>query len=467
MSSSNKISIFIFRRDFRLHDNTGLLLALSESDKVLPIFIFTPEQVTRNSYKSNNCIQFMIESLHILDSFLRKLGSRLFYFYGHFEQVLKSIISQDKIKAIYVNKDFTPYSKQRDDDIKILCDKHDITFKSCDDCTLYPIGSITTTQNHTYTKYTPFYNAAVNISVKKPIKNTYRNYVSRAYKLKNELHHTKIDNFYETNLNIAVRGGRIKALDILKNISNFKNYNTERNMLAIPTTKLSAYNKFGCVSIREVYHAIRKSLGMKNELIKQLYWREFYYNIMNSHPNVMFGNLKESFNSIKWITLDKASDNQKYMFNKWCKGETGFPIIDACMIELNTTGYMHNRGRLIVASFLIHNLYISWQEGEKYFATKLVDIDPSQNNGNWQWVSGAGVQTVPYMRLVFNPWSQSEKYDPDCIYIKHWIPELKDIPAGDLHHWDIHYEKYPNLYAKPIVDFNKTRQKSIEHYRNI
>lgn len=464
------LSIFIFRRDLRLHDNNGLMLALSKSDKVIPIFIFTPEQISKNLYKSNNCIQFMIESLQVLDQSLRKIGSRLFYFYGDVLSVLKTIIKTQKITGIYINKDFTPYSKQRDHDIENLCNQKNITFDSIDDSTLYPIGSIKTLQGKIYTKFTPFFNNAINVNVKKPIKNTRHNYFSKLNKIVGEIKPAKLHNFYKENDNIVVRGGRLEALDILRNISKFKNYNEERNILSIPTTRLSAYNKFGCVSIREVYYAIKKTLGIKNDLLKQLYWREFYYNIMNEYPHVINGkhkNLKKSFNSVKWLHIDNSSNEQHELFKKWCNGTTGFPIIDACMRELNTTGFMHNRGRLIVASFLIHNLYFSWVEGEKYFSTKLVDIDPSQNNGNWQWVSGAGVQTVPYNRLIFNPWRQSQTYDPECIYIKFWIPELKNVSPEHIHHWDIHYKEYPNIYIKPIINFDKTRLHSINKYRNV
>lgn len=462
------LSIFIFRRDLRLHDNIGLLLALSESAYVLPIFIFTPEQISRNIYKSNNCIQFMIESLMDLDISLKKRGSKLHYFYGNVEQVLKSIMEKIDISGIYVNKDFTPYSKERDLKIENLCQKYGIKFSSSDDCTLYSIGFIKTVQNKTYTKFTPFLNEALTHTKKinKPLKNTYKNF----YKINFLPEFTKINDLYIENKHIAVKGGRDNGLLILKNIHEFNNYNKNRNMLAIPTTRLSAYNKFGCVSIREVYYAIKNELGSKNDLLKQLFWREFYYNIMNDNPSVIseHKNLKQSFESVKWATFDNASRKHKLlkMFKYWCKGITGYPIVDACMRELNTTGYMHNRGRLIVASFLIHNLGISWIEGERYFATKLVDIDPSQNNGNWQWVSGAGVQTVPYSRLIFNPWRQSEKYDPDCIYIKYWVPELSAVKPEHIHHWDTHYDKYPNIkYNKPIIDFELTRLASIQKYR--
>lgn len=460
-----KKTLFIFRRDYRLQDNTGLISALRNSKEVIPIFIFTPEQIKNNPYKSDNAVQFMIESLKDLDDDLKKKKSRLFYFYDKPHKIVENLLKKDKdIEAVYVNTDYTPYSIKRDTSIMKICDNYEADFHSFSDCLLNSIKDILTTMGKTYTKFTPYFNKAKKIKVRDEQRNNFNNYTSSRTKLPGE-YKSNVDNFYEYNKNIAVNGGRKNALKVLKNIKDFKNYNKERNILSINTTKLSAYIKFGCVSIREVYHTFKEKLGSNNDLIKQLYWRDFYHNIMYAYPKVAEPkNFNDKYKKIPWITLDKANKKEKEYFNAWKKGETGIPIIDACMRELNETGFMHNRGRLIVASFLTKNLLWSWIEGEKYFSNKLVDIDLSNNNGNWQWVAGSGVDAQPYFR-VFNPWTQGKDYDEDCEYIKTWVSELKNVPAKDIHEWYNTYENYDIDYPEPIVDTKVTAKKAIEKFK--
>ena len=217
--------------------------------------------------------------------------------------------------------------------------------------------------------------------------------------------------------------------------------------------QLSAYIKFGCISIREVYKKFKSNV----KIIRQLIWRDFYANILFEYPNVLHQAMKEKYRKIKW------NHNVQYL-NAWKEGKTGFPIVDAAMRELNETGFMHNRGRLIVSSFLIKTLLINWQEGEKYFATRLIDYDPASNNGNWQWGASTGVDSQPYFR-IFNPWLQSKTHDPDCAYIKKWIPELKDIPNKEIHKWYNYCNNYTKLkYLFPIVDFDKQKKLSLKMY---
>jgi deoxyribodipyrimidine photo-lyase len=195
-------------------------------------------------------------------------------------------------------------------------------------------------------------------------------------------------------------------------------------------------------------------------LIRQLYWRDFYANILYEFPRVLGHSLKPKYDKISW----HYSDN---LFKKWCNGETGYPIVDAGMKQMNATGYMHNRARLIVASFLVKTLLIDWRKGEQYFSKKLTDYDPANNNGNWQWISGGGADSQPYFR-VFNPWRQAEEYDPNCEYIKKWLPELKDVPVKDLLNWDTKYINYKDVkYPKPIVNYEEQRDKVIKMYSKI
>jgi deoxyribodipyrimidine photo-lyase len=455
-------SVFIFRRSYRLIDNTGLIEALKNSKIVIPIFIFTPEQLVHNTYKSNNCIQFMIESLIDLNNDLKNKGSRLFFFYGKQSDVIKKILgNNNKINAIYVNMDYTPYSTKRDDMIEKVCINYGVEFNSFEDVLLNPIKSILTKNGTVYQKFTPYFNSAKKEIVRNISRNNYNNYFSQRSSINGEFK-GNVHKFYKKNNNLAVNGGRKNALKILKNLDKFKKYNIKRNILNINTTRLSAYIKFGCVSIREVYSAFKKKLGKSIDLIKQLYWRDFYYNVGHEFPEVFKKgkNLKEQYNKIIW-------NNNRIHFNRWKQGNTGFPIVDASMREMNITGFMHNRGRLIVSNFLIKVLGINWELGEKYFAQRLVDYDPNVNNGNWGWSAGSGADSQPYFR-IFNPYLQAKKHDPHCEYIKKWISELDNVAAKDIHEWNItcEYEEYKDInYPGPMVDYKKSKENTLKMYK--
>lgn len=338
------LSIFIFRRDLRLTDNIGLISALELSKCVLPVFILTPEQLINNKYKSNNSIQFMMESLTELNNDLNKKKSKLFYFYGKPKFIINNIIKDIKPDAIFVNMDYTPYSKDRDNDIKDMCDNHDIVFKSYEDILLNNVGSIRTGSNNVYQKFTPYFNKARRYKVLDVRQNRFSNYYSKNLKIKYEFK-SKLSKFYDYNDNISVRGGRSYALNILKNVNNFNKYNSKRNILSINTTRLSAYIKYGCVSIREVYHKFKNVLGTMNDLIKQLYWRDFYYNILYYNGRLVTGrnkNFNKNYSKVPWIILSNASNKQKKYFKNWCNGNTGYPIVDAAMREMHYTVFFQN-----------------------------------------------------------------------------------------------------------------------------
>ena len=259
--------------------------------------------------------------------------------------------------------DYTQYSIKRDKAIKRVCDSYEVKFKPYEDILLNPVGTVRTGGDKIYTKFTPYFNNAKKKTVKKSQSNNGTNYYrgNIVGQFKGNIH-----KFYKKNENIAVHGGRINALKILKNIKTFKSYNKKRNILHLSTTRLSAYIKFGCVSIREVYHIFKQKLGTRNDLIKQLYWRDFYYNVGYGYPHIYYGykNLKTQYNKIKW-------DNNPSYLRKWKEGKTGFPIVDAAMREMNETGFMHNRGRLIVSNFLIKNSVSRLAKKEKNIFAKL------------------------------------------------------------------------------------------------
>lgn len=440
------VSLFIFRRDLRLDDNTGLIKALKQSDEVLPCFIFDKRQIGKNPYKSTNAIQLMIESLQDLETQLTRKKGKLYYFFGIAEKIVEEIIKKIQIKAVFINYDYTPFSIKRDLEIKKICFKHNIEFNSYHDLLLTKPEETLKKDGTPYRIFSPFYKKASLIKIAKPQKNTFKNYYTKpinfSFEPKNILQNT--------NNSIFVKGGRKNALKILKNITKFKNYKKERDFPFIDkTTHLSAYLKFGCISAREAYHTIEPS---NKTLTRQLYWRDFFTHIAYHFPHVFKGSFIKKYDEIKW-------ENSKKLFKKWCNGETGFPIIDAGMRQLNKTGWIHNRIRMIISSFLVKDLHIDWQWGEKYFAQKLVDYDPCVNNGNWQWIAGTGTDAQPYFR-IFNPWLQQKRYDPQAKYIKKWVYELKEIKSSIIH-------KQNSFYLKPIIDHKLEAKKSKIIYKNI
>ena len=453
-----KNGLFIFRRDLRIYDNNALYNACNDCDKVFCCFIFTPEQITnKNDFKSSNAIQFMIESLKELSYEFNKLNSKLYLLYGDNNKVISELIHKLNIQSLYYNRDYTPYALIRDHIIKELCNDNNIFCNEFQDYYLYEPGTILTGSNTCYKKFTPFYNKALKINVDKPVTITKKKLSIKFVSFKHSTSFNEMSIHYKVNKNTLVSGGRTNGLKQLKEtIKTQQNYDQMRNTLSHNTSLLSAYIKFGCISIREVYYFVRINFGINSELMRQLVWRDFYAQVLFAYPYV----LDPKNNKITW------NKNNTYL-ERWRLGKTGFPVIDACMRQLNETGWMHNRGRLVTSCFLVKTLLLDWRDGEKYFAKNLIDYDVANNNGNWQWLSGTGVDSMPYFR-TFNPWTQSAKYDPDALFIKRWIPELKDVDAKDIHNWNIEHsnKKYASVkYERPVVDFSEQRIKSIELYK--
>lgn len=442
--------IFLFHRDLRLTDNTTLLRMVDGGSKsITPIFIFTEEQIDpkRNPYFSNNLVQFMVESLEEMDGIMK--GGLCYYYGKETVSVLERIRNEnskgDPITEIGFNIDYSPYAKKRDDAVRRWAAKHHITVHACEDHLLHPLlnGDTLKSDGTPYKVFTPFMRHCTSaLRVASP----------STTKIPLEGHKKKeLDprTLFLHNNELVAKGGTSHAMTILKNISSFAGYGKQRDALTYKTTRLSAHLNLGTVSIREVYKAM--AARKNSALVRELYWRDFYINILHFFPHVVGKNFNPKFDGIMW-------DRSQKIFKAWKEGRTGFPVVDACMRELNTTGYMHNRGRMIVASFLIKDLLIDWREGEKYFATKLTDYNLSANNGGWQWSSGGGTDSQPYYR-VFNPWTQSKKFDPDCEYIRRWLPELEGVDSKDIHMWFKAYEKHPGVeYPKPIVDHDEQRK---------
>jgi len=467
------MNIFIFNRGLRLTDNTTLIHQIKEKGSVVPIFIFTPEQIDpkQNDYFSNNSVQFMIESLHELSDEIKKKGGHMYFLKGDNVKVLKAIHRKEGIESIGSNTDYTPYARKRSDDIQKFCKKEGIEFYEKEDHVLYDIlgGQTNKKDNSPYLVFSAFKNHCFNDLKVREVDGFKSFKFDKMENNKYILNEKDIDDFYEDNPDINVHGGRKNGLKILKNIGHFKDYSKERDILTYKTTFLGAYNKFGPVSIREVYWAMEKQLGKHSGLIIELMWRDFYVNVAYNFPYVLKGQIsgknqsyKKEYDNIKW------SQNKKW-FNAWCNGTTGFPSVDASMRQLNETGYQHNRARMYSTSFLYKDMHIDSRWGELYFATKLVDYDPMSNSGGHFWVNGSGTDAQPWFR-IFNPWTQQEKFDKDCEYIKHWLPELKDVPVKDIHNWykpEVH-EKWLNQgvkYYKPILDHDEERKVTLKLYK--
>jgi deoxyribodipyrimidine photo-lyase len=469
------MNIHIIHRSIRLNDNTSLIEQLKTiKNPITPIFIFTPEQILpkNNKYFSNASVQFMIESLHELSSVIKKKFGKLYFFYGDTIKVLKSIIYNHPINSISFNKEYTPYGKNRNDIITKWCYDNNIICISKEDYSLFNIFDNQTNKSDgtPYLVYTPFMNNIKNLTVRPVDK-----YNKFKFKKHNELENNKyfinendIDKFYKPNHNINVHGGRKLGLKILKNISKFKDYSDLRDYFTYNTTFLGAYLKFNVISIREVYHIMLKKLGKNSGLIREIIWREFYLTIYHNFPRMLQGQIKGSNKSFK-----EEYDNIKWSYNKkhidaFINGQTGFPIIDACVRDINNRNFMHNRGRMIVASFLAKDLHIDFKWIENWFATRLVDYDPISNSGGVQWSTGNGTDAQPWFR-IFNPWTQQEKFDSNCKFIYSLIPELKDVSPKDIHNWfkDDVRNKYPNIkYPSPIVNHDEERKNTIILYKN-
>lgn len=453
---SYPLALHIFRRDLRLQDNTALLEALKASESVIPCFILDKRQIEDNEYKSDNCIQFMLHSLRELNNELNKKNSKLYVFYGIAEEVIANLCTQLNIKAIFINRDYTPFSLNRDEKIAKICRDAGIDLHTYADTLLYEPEEIVKSDHKPYTIFTPFFQKASQLYVPSPQKNVYINYYQKPIPLEDKHVFTRL--LQRNNPTIFVKGGRTEAVSLLKNIKNLANYEVTRNIPALQgTTQLSAHNKFGTISIREFYATIVKNGGISHLLIKELLWRDFFTHIAFHYPHVFGHAFHKKYDNMDW----SHNDNH---FRAWCEGQTGFPIVDAGMRELNTTGYMHNRVRMIVASFLTKDLHIDWRLGEKYFAQKLVDYDPAVNNGNWQWAASTGCDAQPYFR-IFNPWLQQQKFDPDCVYIKRWIPELDFIPPSIIHNLGKTKEKLMTNYTSPIVDHAYASQQAKIMYK--
>lgn len=451
-----KKSLFIFRRDLRLADNTGLNEAQANSNEVIPCFICDPKQVEPHPYQSKRGLFFLIGALRDIAAELRKTGGTLSLFYDSPQTVLGKLLSQHKIDAVYVNLDYTPFSRQRDAALKSTCENYGVSFHSFLDLLLTKPEEAMKKDGSPYTVFTPFFNNASKLAVKPPNYSLPANLSGENIGMPhNEIFDKVIPPGIDSS---SIPGGRETALEILSNLERFEQYEKKRDIPALDaTTHLSVHFKFGDCSCREAFYGILQKLGENHPLIRQLYWRDFFTHIGYHFPHVFGHAFKQKYDALHW-------ENSETKFQAWCRGETGYPIVDAGMRELNETGYMHNRVRMITASFLVKDLRIDWRWGEKYFAQQLIDYDPCVNNGNWQWAASTGCDAQPYFR-IFNPWNQQKKFDGDCRYTKKWVPELKPYSPAQIH--GLAQGKGLESYPAPIVDHKNEVAFTKEMYKAV
>ena len=426
----DKISIFWFRRDLRLKDNHGLYRALESGKKVLPIFIFDEDILDLLENKSDKRVDFIVQALQTLNSFLKSKNKGIKIFKGKPLEIYKKLTENYEIEAVYCNEDYEPYAIKRDQEIADFLASKNIAFHQFKDQVIFHKDEIVKADKKPYTVYTPYSKLWLNEFQKVDLQG-----FPSEKKLDNLLEipfeELKIEDigFQKTDLAFEVPEADLHII---------KTYEETRNFPAVKgTTQLGVHLRFGTISVRKL-----AKIAKENNLtfLKELIWREFFMQILYHFPKVVNHSFKSKYDAIPW-------ENNPEFLEKWKAGKTGFPIVDAGMRELNATGFMHNRVRMITASFLIKHLLTDWRIGEAYFAEKLMDYDLSANNGNWQWCASSGCDAAPYFR-IFNPDEQQKKFDPDFKYIKKWIPEFGT--------------KY---YPKPIVEHKKAREKVLKVYK--
>lgn len=424
------MTIFWFRRDLRLEDNVGLFHSLFENEEVLPIFIFDTSILSQLE-KNDARVTFIHELLSKIQKQLNSEEKSLAIFYGKPKEVFERLISENKITSIYTNHDYEPYARKRDKELNTLFKTNGISFKTCKDQVIFEKNEVLKDDGSPYVVYTPY---------SKKWKEKLSKSIIKSFSSEKYLNKISNHNYPFLNLeDIGFSKSSIKVPEYNIKESLINNYQDTRNFPAIEgTSHLAPHLRFGSISIRKL---VLYALEFQNQtFLNELIWREFFMQILWHFPHTVNKSFKEKYDYIVW-------ENNEVKFQKWCEGKTGYPFVDAGMRELNTTGHMHNRVRMIVASFLCKHLLIDWRWGEAYFANKLLDYEQSSNIGNWQWAAGSGVDAAPYFR-IFNPSEQIKKFDKDLKYIKKWVPELET-------------SKYPS----PIVDHKEAREKCLKTYK--
>lgn len=439
MSNESPVTIFWFRRDLRLHDNAGLFQALKENNRVQCLFIFDKNILDDLDDKKDARVEFIHDTLNDIKNKLISLGSDLWVYYDYPLKVWNTLLSENNVDKIFFNRDYEPYALDRDQELHILAESMNIDVCTYKDHVVFESHEVLKDDGNPYVVFTPYKRKWMSLLESRRLENNFD--VLKAFKCEDYL--SNLNPVDEPMAFISLGAMGFEKTDIQtppKQVSQkiIKDYGDNRNFPAINgTSRLGVHYRFGTVSIRE---KAAKAITLSESYLNELIWRDFYSQILHHFPQVVNQSFRKKYDEINWR-------NNKKEFNAWCKGMTGYPIVDAGMRELNATGYMHNRVRMITASFLTKHLLIDWRWGEAYFAQKLLDYDLASNNGGWQWASGSGTDAAPYFR-IFNPWTQQDKFDKNKVYIKKWIPEYGT-------------EQYPD----PIVDHKAARERCLKTYK--
>ena len=425
-----KISIFWFRRDLRIEDNHGLLQALHGEWPVMPIFIFDPNILLKLNSKQDARVEFILSALQNIQHKLIPHGSSLNVIHATPVEAYEQLADQFDIQAIYANHDYEKYAEVRDGSIQTWAQQKGIEFLTFKDQVIFEKDEVLSGQNTPYTVFTPYSRKWKEKLAQQPIQVYPSEEVQNYLPFASELPSLADLGFERSGLVFPEKSVSTQLIQA---------YQADRDFPAKgATSRLSVHLRFGTISIRSL---VSRALGVSETWLNELIWRDFYFNILANFPHVSDGHaFRKEYDRMEWR-------NNEVEFDAWCKGQTGYPIVDAGMRELNTTGFMHNRVRMIVASFLVKHLLIDWRWGESYFAEKLMDFDFSANNGGWQWAAGCGCDAAPYFR-VFNPTLQTQKFDKELTYIRHWVPEFQELS-----------------YPQPIVNHEQARVRVLAAYK--
>ncbi len=431
MENKQKVNISWFRRDLRLHENAALYHALKDGNPVIPIFIFDKNILDLLDDKADRRVEFIHAALEEMQQQLLKIGSTLEVYYGTPMEVFKSLVAKYNVEKVFTNHDYEPYALEREQIIQSYLESENVSLTTYKDQVLLEKDEVLKDDGKPYTVFTPYsrkWKAILTDFHLKPFPT--EKYFSNFYKQQAK----GIPDLSSMGFKVVDKPFPSKLLNeelVIK-------YADQRNFPAIAgTSKLGVHLRFGTISIREL---ALKSRGLSETYLNELIWRDFYHMILWHFPHIgHYKAFKPQYDAIEW-RKDEGG------FERWCKGETGYPIVDAGMRELNETGFMHNRVRMIVASFLTKHLLIDWRLGEAYFAQKLLDFDLPANNGGWQWAAGSGCDAAPYFR-IFNPYLQTQKFDPKFEYIKKWVPEFQEF-----------------TYPKPMVVHEEARKRCLKVY---
>lgn len=422
MKSKSTIAIFWFRRDLRLNDNTGLNAALRNNEKVLPIFIFDAN-ILDDLEPSDPRGSFIHNCLSNIQFELNKIGTSIQTFYGNPNEIFQQLIDEYSITDVFINKDYEPYAQSRDREIYELLQLHDIQLHGFKDQVIFEKLEICKDDGKPYTVFTPYKNKWLSNFSRSIVKDSSLNNFSNFYRSNFKL--IPLHEMGFTKSTIEVPDYKLFIVDEYAKYRDFPSLDK--------TSFLSTHLRFGTVSIRQIMSTISSDSVFFSELI----WREFFMQILFNFPDVIHSNFKSKYDYVEWR-------NNPEEFKAWCDGNTGYPIVDAGIKQLNETGLMHNRVRMITAGFLCKHLLIDWRWGEAYFASRLLDYDLSANNGNWQWAAGTGCDSAPYFR-IFNPSEQQKKFDKELGYIKKWNPDYEN--------------------KEPIVEHKFARERALGAYK--